>query len=444
MLLPLSCRSCCSLLLLLLAPAPPALALQPTGGGGARLRPFPLSQTRLLPAASDSGREPSFFASVEDLNTQYLKYIDTERLLIGFRQTAGLDAKGANGTAVPYGGWCAASYGGTCMWLGHLLSALAFGAASQHDPWLKSKGDYIVAELGKAQAAVANSTPSDAGWIAASPAEESVRNIPFGNCSSCSFYGMHKLLAGLYDQHTSAGNTQAKTVAAGILDFLHRLMQPWVTERGLAATVGFMFLKPGNAGHGSDLGGIYEALLNVATLTGDPKHLELASWLYNYPFFDPLLDGNDTLNTQHANAHLPAAVGVARGFEVTANRSLQTIALNFFQVLNDSYTFPTGGSSDDEYWNTPKQLGHALQTLFNETTGAPLASNGFHTQEMCCNYNTLKLIRHLLLWTDDPAYGEAYERLLLNGAMGVQRPGKFGVYSYLTPLGNGVTRTKFE
>ena len=145
------------LLQLLAVPVPvQALAPDATGDGSsdgawaARLRPFPLSQTRLLPAAS--AEEPSFFASAEDLNTQYLKYIDTERLLIGFRQTAGLDAKGANGTATPYGGWCAASYGGTCMWLGHLLSALAFGSASQHDPWLKFKGDYIVAELGKAQA----------------------------------------------------------------------------------------------------------------------------------------------------------------------------------------------------------------------------------------------------------------------------------------------------
>lgn len=264
------------------------------------LRPFPLSQTRLLATA---GSDPSFFASAESLNTQYLKYIDTERMLIGFRQTAGLDTKGANGTATPYGGWCASDTGETCMWLGHMLSALAFGAASQKDPWLKYKGDYIVAELGKAQAAIAQNTPADAGWVSAGPPEESVDMIPYGNCSSCSFYGMHKLLAGLFDQHTSAGNQQAKTIAIGIADFLHRTMLPWVTEKGLSATVAFMFLKPGNAGHGFDLGGIYEALFNVASLSSDPKHFELASWLYNWPFFDPLLSGQDSLYHEHANTY---------------------------------------------------------------------------------------------------------------------------------------------
>ena len=56
----------------------------------------------------------------------------------------------------------------------------------------------------------------------------------------------------------------------------------------------------------------------------------------------------------------------------------------------------------------------------------------------------LKLFRHLLQWDGDVAIAERYERLLLNGAMGVQKPGRPGVMSYLTPLGNGVTRTRFN
>ena len=98
----------------------------------------------------------------------------------------------------------------------------------------------------------------------------------------------------------------------------------------------------------------------------------------------------------------------------------------------------------NEYWQSPGQLGASLVTEFNETDGGPVDSSGWHTQEMCTNYNALKLFRHLLQWDGDVAIAERYERLLLNGAMGVQKPGRPGVMSYLTPLGNGVTRTRFN
>ena len=53
------------------------------------LRAFPLSEVRLLPAAGDGAA--SFEESAEALNTAYLKWLDADRLLIGFRRTAGLD-----------------------------------------------------------------------------------------------------------------------------------------------------------------------------------------------------------------------------------------------------------------------------------------------------------------------------------------------------------------
>ena len=63
---------------------------------------------------------------------------------------------------------------------------------------------------------------------------------------------------------------------------------------------------------------------------------------------------------------------------------------------------------------------------------------------MCVNYNTLKLLRQLFTWNGSLVYAEAYERLMLNGALGVQKPGNVGVMSYLTPLGNGVSRGRFD
>jgi DUF1680 family protein len=147
-------------------------------------------------------------------------------------------------------------------------------------------------------------------------------------------------------------------------------------------------------------------------MSGQAHHRELASYFYNPYFFDPLLDGKDTLNGEHANAHLPVAVGVARGAELTSNATLRAVALKFWERLNSTYTFTTGGSSVNEYWHYPMQHGEAMATKFNESDGTPqpLDSNGFHTQEMCTNYNALKLIRHLLQWHGGAEFGDSYER----------------------------------
>ena len=36
---------------------------------------------------------------------------------------------------------------------------------------------------------------------------------------------------------------------------------------------------------------MYEAFLNVYAMSSDPDHLTLASYVYNWPFFDPLVIG---------------------------------------------------------------------------------------------------------------------------------------------------------
>ena len=173
-------------------------------------------------------------------------------------------------------------------------------------------------------------------------------------------------------------------MAIALADFFYSRLQPLMESRGWGWW-SFLFLSPGNAGHGFDIGGIYEALMNVYGISGQPHHLTLASYFSNPWFFDPLLKGTDSLHNEHANAHIPISVGVARGAELTGNETLGRVARLFWARLNGSYTFSTGGSSVDEYWKFPGQHGDAIATSFNQSTGAPvpLDSNGFHTQEMC-------------------------------------------------------------
>lgn len=46
-------------------------------------------------------------------------------------------------------------------------------------------------------------------------------------------------------------------------------------------------------------------------------------------------------------------------------------------------------------------------------------------------------VRHLFSWTADARAADDYERKILNGIMGVQKPDGVGEMLYMTPLGAG-------
>ena len=58
----------------------------------AGLVPFDLNDVRLLPFDDESGT-PSFAFSTEKLNAAYLRFLDPDRLLLGYRAMAGLSPK---------------------------------------------------------------------------------------------------------------------------------------------------------------------------------------------------------------------------------------------------------------------------------------------------------------------------------------------------------------
>jgi hypothetical protein len=75
----------------------------------------------------------------------------------------------ANGVR-PYGGWESPVYQWGLInghFTGHLLSALAFDAASTGSAVTAAKGDTLVAGIAECQDAVAKATPALAGWVSA-------------------------------------------------------------------------------------------------------------------------------------------------------------------------------------------------------------------------------------------------------------------------------------
>ncbi len=352
-----------------------------------RAYPFSLKQVRLLAGP---------FKDAMERNLHYLLSLDNDRLLHFFRLTAGLPS-----SAQPYGGWenplpgpehgspgLEAEVRGHST--GHFLSALAFMYGSTGDARVKAKGDSIVAELGKCQAAL-----GPRGYLSAFPEEhfdrvESMRRV------WAPYYVIHKILAGLLDWHEYGESAQALAIAEGMASWI-KLRTDRSDDRHMQRIL-----------ESTEEGGMQEALLNLYSLTGKPEHLALALRFEATRDLVPLRNHQDQLRGKHVNSFVPIIIGAARRYEMTGDLDRFTIARYFWSQVTTARTFATGGTSNHERWgNDPYVFVPEMGTNDNET---------------CCTYNLLKLTRHVFGWDVDPSAADYYERALLNGILSTQHP----------------------
>jgi uncharacterized protein len=335
--------------------------------------PFDLSRVRLLPGP--------FFDAAE-VNRKFLLAQDPDRLLHMFRVTAGLPT-----TAEPLGGWEAPVNELRGHYTGHYLSALA--AAGLTDAGLKARGAVMVAELAKCQQGLGGT-----GYLSAFP-EEFFDRLREGKPVWAPFYTLHKIMAGLLDQHTLGGNAQALEVLKGMARWTARWAQP-LGDAEMARVLE------------REYGGMNEVLYNLSDVTGDRSYRWTAHRFDHERFFAPLAAGRDELKGLHANTNIPKVVGAARRYELTGEERYRDIAEYFWREVTTRRAYCTGGTSNGEGWETePGVLSTALSG---------------YTQEDCTTYNMLKVTRHVFSWTADPACADYYERALLNGILGSQHP----------------------
>jgi len=359
-------------------------------------RPFPLRDVRLLDG-------PFRDAMVRD--QQYLLALDPDRLLHNFRVTAGLPS-----AAAPLGGWEAPDVELRGHTVGHYLSALALMYAGTGDARFKARGDQVVAELARIQAAMPSRgfTP---GYLSAFP-EELIDRVEARQRVWAPYYTLHKLLAGLLDMHRLCGNAQA-------LDVLVR-KAAWVTRR-----VDRLPREKQQAMLMTEFGGMNEVLAELYAYTGDPVHLRLAKVFDHEVLFDQLARREDTLDGLHANTQIPKVIGAAREYELTDDARYRDIATYFWDRVANHRSYANGGHSDDEAFFPVDQFGRHLGAASSET---------------CNTYNMLKLTRHLFGWAPSAATMDFYERGLYNHILASQDPAT-GMMIYYCPLKPGAFRT---
>jgi hypothetical protein len=358
-------------------------------------RAFPLGQVKLLAGA---------FQQNQRRNTDYLLFLDADRLLRSFRLNYGVPA-----TAPPCGGWEAPHIEVRGHNTGHLMSGLALTWANTGNREARDKGRYIVRELAALQgrAAAAGFNP---GYLSAFP-EEYFDRLEAGQPVWSPYYMIHKYLAGFIDQYQLAGDETALEAAISLADWVG-----WRTGRLTYAHMQRVLEV--------EYGGLPESLANLCTITGNDQYLVTAQRFYHARVLDPLARGEDRLAGLQANVTTPKVISFLRMWEETGNERYRAIAMNFWAMVVRQHSYVIGGAGDHEHFHGPGVIAAALSN---------------YTCENCVSYNLLKLTRLLHFHQQDRTdLLDYYERALFNQMLGEQDPDSpHGFNIYYTGLSAG-------
>jgi len=350
------------------------------------------------------------FKQAMEADARYLALLEPDRLLAGFREQAGLPAKGKR-----YGGWESSGLAGHT--LGHYLSACAMHYAVTRDTLYLDKVNYIINELAECQ-------PKRNGYLGAIPKEDSVwAEVEKGNIRSRGFdlngawspwYTVHKIMAGLLDAYLYCDNKLALTIETRMADWAAHILRN-LPDSSLQR---MLFCE---------YGGMNDVLVNTYAMTGNKKYLGQSYKFHDKRILDSLAMRQHVISGKHSNTQIPKVIGCIRRYQLTGDTKDKTIADYFWQTIVNDHTYAPGGNSNYEYLGAPRQLSETLTD---------------NTMETCNTYNMLKLTRHLFALEPSAHLMDYYERALYNHILSSQNHNT-GMMCYFVPLRMG-TQKRFS
>jgi hypothetical protein len=374
----------------------------------------------------------------------YLKKLDENKLLAGFKETAGY-ASGMNATQVKEymgttrytggGNWEDSLIGGHT--LGHYLTALAQavsnpGISEDDKSVLEGKLSTIINTLKECQEKTKGSSKCNEGYIfGATLLSTTNLELQFDNVEAnktnigtqawVPWYTMHKILAGLVSVYELTGNNDALTIAQGLGEWTYNRVSKWSdSTRTKVLNI--------------EYGGMNDALYELAACTSDTtmqEHfLTAAAQFDETTLFEKVKKGDtNCLNDLHANTTIPKFLGALNRYVVLNKLNKATEADDvyleyvekFWDMVVNKHTYITGGCSEWEHFGKDYVLDGERTNCNNET---------------CAAYNMLKISRMLFMITGEKKYSDYYESTLINAIMAAQNP-ETGMSMYFQPMKSG-------
>lgn len=355
----------------------------------------------------------------------YLLAFDTDKLLAGFRETAGLDTKGVT----RYEGWESTLIGGHTI--GHYLSAVAQayanpGVSQEDKDTLYSMITALIDGLLECQNHSRGKEKFLFGAVIVDPenVEKQFDNIEKNLTNIITqawvpWYTLHKILAGVLDTYKLTCYAPALELAKGIGDWTYNRATAW--DEATAAQVIRV-----------EYGGMNDVLYELYALTSEDKYAVAAHYFDSIELFERIKAGGDhALNNHHANTTIPKFIGALNryvachgktinGEKIDATAFLE-YAKSFWDMVVDKHTYVTGGNSEWEHFGKD-------YILDKERTNCNC--------ETCNIYNMLKFSKILFCITGDVKYSNYYENAFYNTILSSQNP-ETGMTTYFQPMSTG-------
>lgn len=397
-----------------------------------KISEFPLSSVKI---------EQGFLKNAFEKEVKYLLSLDSDRLLAGFRDNAGVDMKGKT----RYQGWESLLIGGHT--LGHYLSACvncyeSGNATEEQRERLLSVIEYCAVSLKKCQDALGTGLIFGAEILDRDNIELQFDNVERNKSELfheawVPWYTMHKIICGLVSMAQikyvsdaeSGGNERnvervrnvrivSKTVVSRLADWVYGRTSSWNAETHAVVL-------------GIEYGGMNDCLYDVYQLTGKPEHLLAAKAFDEVTLYERIFEaekGDNALNDLHANTTIPKFMGALKHYTVTGETEYLGYAEKFWKLVTEEHTYITGGNSEWEHFGFDGIL-NAERTNCN--------------CETCNSYNMLKLTKLLFEITGDVKYSDWYEGTFFNSILSSQNP-ETGMTTYFQPMASGYFKTYGE
>ena len=370
--------------------------------------------------------ENAYFVNALEKEVEYLTSFDVDRLLAGFRETAGVDMRGA----VRYDGWENMLIGGHTM--GHYMSACVHAYESANVSQENKDKLYNILKallegMDECQKARRSGFLFGAVIVDKDNVEKQFDNVEEGKANIITeawvpWYTMHKILEGLVSVMQMPETLKGDSRRVELHEKAHIIgtrLGNWVFDRTNSWSE-----ETRRIVLGIEYGGMNDVMYDLYLQTGVGLHRMAAEAFDQVALFEEVYHakkGDNVLNNRHANTTIPKFMGALKHYVVTGEEQYLEYAKAFWNMVSEDHTYITGGNSEWEHFGEDDIL-DAERTNCN--------------CETCNAYNMLKMTKLLHMITGDVRYADWYENTFLNSIMSSQNP-ETGMTTYFQPMASG-------